>query len=49
MTSDLTKRARKLRKNSTRAESILWSKLRAKQMAGVKFRRQQPIKNYIVD
>ena len=49
MTSDLTKRARKLRKNSTRAESLLWSKLRAKQIAGVKFRRQQPIGNYIVD
>jgi len=49
MTSDLTKNARKLRKNSTRAESLLWSKLRAKQIVGVKFRRQQPIGNYIVD
>ena len=49
MTSILTKNARKLRKDSTRAESLLWSKLRAKQIAGIKFRRQQPIGNYIVD
>jgi len=44
-----TKKARKLRKNATRAESLVWSKLRAKQINGVKFRRQQPIGNYIVD
>ena len=49
MTSILIKNARKLRKNSTRAESLLWRKLRAKQIAGIKFRRQQPIGNYIVD
>lgn len=49
MTSDLIKNAKKLRKNSTRAESLLWGKLRAKQIKGIKFRRQQPIGNYIVD
>jgi very-short-patch-repair endonuclease len=49
MTSILTINARKLRKDSTRAESLLWSKLRAKQIAGIKFRRQQPIGYYIVD
>jgi len=49
MTSDHTKKARKLRKNATRAESLVWSKLRAKQINGVKFRRQQPIGNCIVD
>ena len=30
-------------------ESLLWSKLRARQLQGIKFRRQQPIKNFIVD
>ena len=44
----LTKRARELRKNMTDAERLLWSKLRRKQL-GVKFRRQVPIGNYIVD
>jgi very-short-patch-repair endonuclease len=32
----------------TDAERLLWSKLKANQL-GVKFRRQQPIENYIVD
>lgn len=33
----------------TKAERILWSKLRSRQIEGLKFRRQQPILNYIVD
>jgi very-short-patch-repair endonuclease len=41
--------ARQLRNNQTEAEKILWSKLRDKQIDGVKFRRQQPIENYVVD
>jgi prevent-host-death family protein len=49
MTSKLTKYAKKLRKNSTKAETILWNILRSKQLEGTKFRRQQPIENYIVD
>ena len=49
MTSKLTKHARSLRKNSTKAESLLWSRIRSRQMEGIKFRRQQPIENYIVD
>jgi very-short-patch-repair endonuclease len=49
MTTNLTKYAKKLRKNATAAENLLWSKLRARQMEGIKFRRQQPIENYIVD
>lgn len=49
MTSNLTKYAKKLRKNPTRAETILWNKLRSKQLEGAKFRRQQPIETYIVD
>ena len=49
MTSKLTKHAKILRKNSTKAETLLWSRLRSKQLGGIKFRRQQPIGNYIVD
>jgi very-short-patch-repair endonuclease len=30
-------------------EKLLWSRLRSKQLQGVKFRRQQPIENFIVD
>ena len=35
--------ARKLRKNQTRAEEILWQVLRARRLNGVKFQRQFPI------
>ena len=41
--------AKALRKNSTDAENLLWKQLRRKQLVGLKFRRQQPIDNYIVD
>ena len=41
--------ARNLRKQSKEAEKLLWKNLRAKQLEGFKFRRQQPIGNYIVD
>ena len=33
----------------TRAEIILWSRLRERKISGYKFRRQQPILDYIVD
>ena len=33
----------------TKAEIILWSRLRSKKVNGYKFRRQQPIFDYIVD
>lgn len=33
----------------TLAEKILWSRLRSKQVAGYKFRRQQPLFDYVVD
>ncbi len=39
---------KKLRNNLTKAEVILWSKLKGKQ-TGCKFRRQHGIGNYIVD
>ncbi len=38
-----------LRNNATRAERVLWSRLKGKQLNGYKFRRQEGIKNYVVD
>ncbi|HEC98322.1 MAG TPA: DUF559 domain-containing protein, partial [Nitrospirae bacterium] len=39
--------AKELRKRSTDAEKLLWKYLRLKQLEGLKFRRQQPIDNYL--
>ena len=41
--------ARHLRREQTDAERKLWAVLRNGQMDGVKFRRQEPIRKYIVD
>ena len=38
-----------MRKNPTVDEKKLWNRLRHKQMKGLKFRRQQPIDDIIVD
>ena len=38
-----------MRRNPTDAERRLWSLLRSKRLAGVKFKRQQPIGPYIAD
>lgn len=45
----LKERARALRKNMTRAEVLLWTKLKGKQMCGYDFDRQRPLDEYIVD
>ena len=45
----LRSRARQSRKDPTDAERLLWQKLRFWQVDGFKFRRQQPLGNYIVD
>jgi very-short-patch-repair endonuclease len=45
----LKERARDLRNNCTDSERALWCHLRNNQIEGVKFRRQQPIEDYIVD
>jgi very-short-patch-repair endonuclease len=45
----LKERARTLRKNMTRAEVLLWMKLKGKQMCGYDFDRQRPLDEYIVD
>jgi very-short-patch-repair endonuclease len=49
MNHSLTNFAKNLRKNSTDAEALLWQRLRGRQLDGIKFRRQQPFANFIVD
>ncbi len=46
---DRIARARSLRKSQTRAEGLLWSLLRSKQLCGLKFRRQHPVDPYLLD
>ena len=41
--------AQKLRKRMTDAETILWSRLRGRQLDGLKFRRQHPVMAYVAD
>jgi len=41
--------ASELRKNITKAEKLVWEKVRKKQILGLRFRRQHPIDKYIVD
>ncbi|NEQ65287.1 MAG: endonuclease domain-containing protein [Symploca sp. SIO2D2] len=38
-----------LRRNMTKAEFRLWQKIKGKQLAGVKFRRQYSVDRFIVD
>ena len=47
--SRLRDRARQLRHNQTEAEQRLWTRLRARQLCGAKFRRQHPIGHFIAD
>jgi very-short-patch-repair endonuclease len=46
---DKTEHARGLRRDATRAELLLWSKLRSRQLGGFKFVRQEPVGRYVVD
>jgi very-short-patch-repair endonuclease len=41
--------ARRLRRNMTRAETMLWHRLRANRLDGLAFRRQQVIRGFIAD
>jgi len=41
--------AKELRRASTVAEDLLWQELRNRKLAGLKFRRQHPLSNYIAD
>ena len=45
----LIENARNLRKTTTNAENVLWFLLKNRQIKNYKFRRQHPIKKYIVD
>lgn len=45
----LHQRAKAMRKEMSEAEAKLWQHLRAGRLNGYKFRRQQPMGNYIVD
>ena len=54
MTQIFNKTAKKslrrlLRKQQPRSEELLWRKLRSRQLAGFKFRRQYSIDRYVVD
>ena len=40
---------RELRKESTKAEKLLWAELRNRKLNGLKFRRQHPLDKFIVD
>jgi adenine-specific DNA-methyltransferase len=44
-----TYRARQLRASATAAEQALWELLRGRRLAGLKFRRQQPLGPYVAD
>lgn len=44
-----TDKRRLLRNNATKAEDILWQRLKGKQIDGYKFRRQVSITEYVVD
>ena len=45
----LRSRARRLRRNSTDAERVLWHELRGRRFKTAKFRRQQRVGPYILD
>ena len=47
--SDSFSKAQFLRRNETKAEKLLWEKLRNNQLEGLNFRRQHPVNIYIAD
>ena len=48
-TPEIENAAKRLRKNMTPAEVKLWSALKGKKLDGLKFRRQHPVGNFILD
>ena len=42
-------RAKRMRREMTRAETLLWRRLKADRLSGLGFRRQTPMGNYIAD
>lgn len=49
MKGNIKARSRKLRRESTDAERLLWRHLRNRHLSGYKFRRQAVIEDYIID
>ena len=49
MTKPPVKTARRLRRQQTDAERLLWFRLRDRRLDGWKFRRQFPVDRYVVD
>ena len=49
LVEERTKFARRLRRNQTDAERVLWFRLRNRRLAGLKFNRQAPIDRFVVD
>jgi len=47
--SPVVPRARELREEQTRAEQVLWERLRDRRFLGLKFRRQFPVEGFIAD
>jgi len=45
----MTRIARRLRVNQTDAETVLWNRIRNRQIDGNKFVRQEPIGGYVCD
>ena len=49
MTRVNTEPARRVRRNQTDAERLLWFRLRDRRLEGLKFKRQVPIERFVVD
>ena len=49
MTTELIRKARELRHRQTKAESLVWSVLRANRLCNKKFRRQHPVHPFVAD
>ncbi len=47
--SKLLAMARRMRRQPTDAENLLWQRLKAKRLEGWKFRRQEPVAGYVAD
>ena len=46
---EIFENAKELRKSQTEAENALWDVLRSRRCGGLKFRRQHPVKDFILD
>ena len=46
---ELQERAKELRQTMTEAERVLWEALRGRRLAGLRFRRQHPVGQFVLD